>query len=336
MSEYKPFFWISGIEAIAAGLYLFTLPGDPKNSVLFGFSLSRLLNIGVLFTFGLLLIAVGFWFHRNRKLEVWLLQFSESAVNWQKSIWAAVLLILAIGLIPVHKIRDFELIWERLLPSVWLAVGILVNAIVLMVREGINKNYFDRTEFKLSNRVMRIWLVLLAVSGVLVVLIWLTNFGITPPIDRFWNTAGVPVLYEQVLYLIFGYILVSGLMSFTSVGKSWRSRTAFTFLVIWGITFLIWNGQPITKSYFVYQPAAPNYQYYPLSDAQRFDIGGQFMLVGQGIFNGISEEKPFEMAYLALLQALTESNYLAMVRIQVLLLSLITPFLYFNRQEVVF
>ena len=86
MSEYKPFFWISGIEAVAAGFYLLTIPGDPKNSVLFGFSLSRLLNIGVFFAFGLLLLAVGFWFHRSRKLEVWLLQFSENVTNWQKSI----------------------------------------------------------------------------------------------------------------------------------------------------------------------------------------------------------------------------------------------------------
>ena len=213
------------------------------------------------------------------------------------------MLILVIGLIPVHKINDFELIWERLLPSVWLAVGILVNAIILMVREGVNKNYLECTEFKLSNRVMRIWLVLLTVSGVLAALIWLTHFGITPPINRFWNTAGVPVLYEQMLFLIFGYIFVTGLLSFASVGKGWRSRTWLTFLAIWGITFFIWNAQPIAKSYFVYQPAAPNHQYYPLSDAQRFDIGGQFMLAGQGIFNGVSEEKPFVMAYLALLQA---------------------------------
>ncbi len=47
-SQLALYFAAAALEALAALAYLFVIPADPKNSILFGFSLPRLLLVGAL------------------------------------------------------------------------------------------------------------------------------------------------------------------------------------------------------------------------------------------------------------------------------------------------
>jgi hypothetical protein len=328
MKKYRIFLWLSGLEAFVAGIYLALIPGDPKNSVLLGLSLVRLVNIGVFVAIGIGLVVSGVWLHRLAWLSDWLKKRSSSLLNWQKTLWFLSSLLLVIWLFPVYRVKDFDLIWERLLPSIVLGIGFILTMIALMVAEGVGKGYFQPEGLKPGKRLVRIWLILMAATGVVVIIVGLTGFGVIPPMNRFWNTAGVPVLFEQVLYLVLGYVFLTGLKSIYFPDRKWRLDPRIVFLLLWIVAFGVWDAQPIANSHFVYQPEFPNYEHYPLSDARRFDLGAQFMLAGQGIFDGNSEEKPFMMAYLAFLHVIAGSNYIDMVRVQVIILSLIVPFMY--------
>jgi hypothetical protein len=328
VKKYRLLMWVLGSETLLTALYLSLIPGDPKNSVLFGLSLVRLVNIGVFLILAIGLGVIGVWPDRFTRILTWLAGRSNSLIRWQKTIWSICLLLLGTWLIPVYNFEDFRLIWERLLPSVVLMIGFLVSFLVLLLVEGQGHGYFRRPDHLRGGEILRLWQVLSAVSIVIFLLCRATGYGIIPPLDRYWNTAGVPVMFEQILYLVFGLLLISGLKTFFFPNRSSKLPLWVVFILLWAIAFLVWEAQPIAKSYFVYQPAAPNFEYYPLSDAQRFDLGGRSLLSGQSIFFGISEEKPFLMAFMALLNVLARPEYTAMVRMQVLILSLVVPFLF--------
>lgn len=331
MRKYRIFLWLLGGEAIAAALYLGLIPGDPKNSVLFGFSLARLVNIAVFLGFGGLLAVLGNAVEKKEWAKKVVISLFENLKFRQVFSWlSAIVSILLLLYFPgwAGGLRQNQAMWQRILPTLiltgclFLSVNIFVvylNRVLLPVkREDVDrKRIFVRSLLGLGG-----------IAAALILLCGLTGFGIIPPINRYWNTAGVPVLYSQVLYLVLGFVCLWGVKNLFFPDKLKYQHTVLVFVLLWAGAFFAWEQQDITRSYFVYLPDAPNYEYYPLSDAQRFDLGARFMLSGYGLNNGESEEKPFQMAYLALLHILVGNDYEDLARAQALVMGLVAPLLY--------
>jgi hypothetical protein len=170
---------------------------------------------------------------------------------------------------------------------------------------------------------------ILIVLLLLGVLIAVTGIGIKP--DKVgWDTPGVPILPIQI-----GLIWGLGVM-FLSF-DSWLGRKKviarykylidfLTSILLWGLAFALWSQAPLTPDYFAPEPRAPNYEYYPYSDAALHDVIAQDLLIGEG-FSGIAR-KPLYALFLAFLHVLKGQNYMDVVIIQVAVLAVFPVLIY--------
>jgi hypothetical protein len=90
----------------------------------------------------------------------------------------------------------------------------------------------------------------------------------------------------------------------------------FIFFLLWGITAFLWSREPLRPSFFAPGPYLPERAYHPYSDAVTFDIGSQFALIGQGIYNGVFFDRALYMAFLSFLHALAGQDYAQIVTLQ--------------------
>jgi hypothetical protein len=67
-------------------------------------------------------------------------------------------------------------------------------------------------------------------------------------------------------------------------GTQRLSADAILFLLVWGLPPPL-GTRPVPPSYWITSPLPPNFEYYPFSDSMTYDLGSQFALIGQGIFN---------------------------------------------------
>jgi hypothetical protein len=137
----------------------------------------------------------------------------------------------------------------------------------------------------------------------------------------------VPVLSYQILAAWLGAVLVFELLFLTQK----HMKRTFWFdigvsLVIALLAIVLWGSQLLPPSTFNAPPQPPNYASYPSSDAIVYDRTAQNMLMGNGINRSI--DKPLYIAYLAILKFFTGSDYVEIIRLQVILFALIPITLY--------
>ncbi len=162
--------------------------------------------------------------------------------------------------------------------------------------------------------------------GVVWVFIAVTGIGIVPD-DRFWNIAGVPVLWHQVIFTLLLILFLLDLKHINTGSKlaSISQKPAFPYLLmtlIWLAAVLVWQAEPLNHTYFAVN-TPPNYDTYPFSDAMYFDVGGQYFLMGEELNNGQITDRPYLMLYTALLHLLGGQDYQMMILFQIMLLALI-------------
>jgi hypothetical protein len=146
-----------------------------------------------------------------------------------------------------------------------------------------------------------IWLGMLAVWA----LAGMTGIGLIPD-DRFWNVAGIPILPQQLVLTWLLMLLALDLKSASPTGRLVKlsEKPIYPHVVavlLWLGAILIWQGTDMKHTYFAPGPYPPNYKRYPFSDARYFDIGGQYALIGKGLNNNETTDRPFLMLYAALL-----------------------------------
>ncbi|HBY06614.1 MAG TPA: hypothetical protein DEH22_02045, partial [Chloroflexi bacterium] len=108
-----------------------------------------------------------------------------------------------------------------------------------------------------------------------------------------------------------------------------RAQTIMDILIfglIWLLTIVLWQAQPLTPAYFAPQPVAPNFEYYPYSDAANYEVSAQELLIGLGF--GTDVRRPLYSLFLALAQLASGVGYAQILLWQIPLLALIPPFLY--------
>ena len=121
--------------------------------------------------------------------------------------------------------------------------------------------------------------------------------------DGYWYGAGVPILGLQI---VFAFAIGMGVLflersSLKAYLPTWSDL--LIFFLLWGITAFLWAREPLRPSFFAPGPYPPDNAYHPYSDAATFDIGSQFALIGQGIYNGVFFDRALYMAFLVFLHA---------------------------------
>lgn len=207
----------------------------------------------------------------------------------------------------------------RLVPllvlAAWLSSLILICA--PLIRFNQLQSPFSKPFIILSG-------VIFAGVSVLWVLIALTRIGLKPDLMG-WDAPGVPVLAHQV-WMIGGFaIFFLGIENLISARKSMFFDVLIS-LLIWGAAIYLWGGQPLLGDYFALEPRAPNFEFYPYSDAATHDLMAQGLMVGEG-FPGIAR-KPLYAAFLALLHLLAGQAYENVVFLQVMVIALLPVSLY--------
>jgi len=98
-------------------------------------------------------------------------------------------------------------------------------------------------------------------------------------------------------------------------------------LLIWGTAASLWASAPVQHTYNIRQPVAPNYAYYPYSDAANYTAGAHALLLGKDYPRQMID-KPLYLGYLALLNLFGGQSFNRVVNLQVLLLALLPVTLY--------
>ena len=146
----------------------------------------------------------------------------------------------------------------------------------------------------------------LIASGVIFLLIliywgvWSSARLFTMSADSFISRIGAPVLLAQVGLMLLSSLLFWLFCSISRVNK-FIAKSSFAFdliifFVIWGITAWVWCSIPTLPQYAIRMPTAPNYEYYPFSDAVTYTLGAQKFITGFPDYESLVD-KPLLIVY---------------------------------------
>lgn len=328
--QFPTYFWLAAAEAIGAIGLVFVAPSEGGSAVALGLSLTRWALVAGLLALGVIL---G-WLGRLAATQTSLGDAVKTRIEKTLSNPITYALVIVFGLLLsvasfylillTFKFTD-ELIQARLirlLPVfVWLFLFSLQGLIFLprLKRAESNKLVAQET--------WRPFLVALAAFLLLGTLMFLSGFGLQP--DRTgWDNPGVPVMATQVLASWLMAVVLYGGVRFIEKRWGWsvRSIDLLAVVVLWALAAWLWIAQPLTPTFFSPAPRAPNFEYYPYSDARTHDLAAQNLLIGDGFTTFI--EKPLYSFFLAILHGLVGQDYQNVVSAQIVVLALFPSILY--------
>lgn len=337
------------LAALQGGFILLTLlqiPTDAKNRFLFGFSAIRLgIVAGVL----VVMLVIAWLALETWRLSPWFTRlFSgiERQLKRQK-IWAAVVIAIIAGvlggsyllLLAPEVTEPFaRAYFERLSPLILWATLLSVQTLIVLpaLRHGVDwRHYIPQS---------RTYRIALAIFGLLLVIWgWIawSRIGLEPDTTG-WNALGTPVLETQLLLawgsslaFLAATIWLGRRSSANSPDEPRRSSPGANFdllicLLLWVGAGIYWWSIPFPDSWFVTEPAAPNFEFYPNSDALIYDTTGQSVLVGERFksWDLPFPRRPMYALMLAVLNVMGSQRYEAVVIGQIVLLALFPVVLY--------
>lgn len=323
------YFALTGIEGLFAFIAAILIPSDPGH--LFGYSLQRLGLFAIIAGFSLFLGGMAFKTWHNHiqaeHLSNWLTRLT-SGPGFYVYVVACFLgsgLGLATLLWPGYKMpENFLAYYHRLLPAiVWGTLAALQTLALLLIWRGIP----DLSQiYKKNSRPTVVSILLVFALGVWI--LW-SRMGIER-VYGFWQDPGAPILMLQavtgwgivVLALLGGYLLQK-FFPHVSWSRYLRGNVnIYIAIIIWLVACLVWWAEPMQPTYFAPRPTAPNFEYYPNSDAALYDYIGQKVLIGEGLSNQ-SQTKPIYAFILAISHLVAGQDYMQVVSVQIAFLALI-------------
>ncbi|GAB4504851.1 MAG: hypothetical protein Fur0043_18460 [Anaerolineales bacterium] len=297
-------------------------PSEAQVAILLGFSLPRLLILGVI---AFILSMGAVLFYRSLRRDFWASQMGEmlhSAFtgDWLPMLLLVVFLMLYFALFMTEqKLGDLASYRARLYPLlVWLEVLVIQLLVTALLGRARGSAFLH-----LYRDILLKTLLVFGALGLLVLFIAVSKVGLTPD-AVYWQEAGVPLLIEQVLLAwgvgVGGYLLAKKQYFAQGLAVNKVSKAPFQDVLIgtaiWGIAFIVWGIYPLKPSYISLARVAPNFQSYPFGDALIFDINAQNYLIGIPIPNDFWQ-KPFYSFFLVILHLLGGQNYDLIVWFQV-------------------
>lgn len=322
----KIFFILLSLETSLTIFMLASIPADLKNAVLFGFSYSRLLLIGllvILFVFAILLLGyISTSGSRMKKVEEVIDKLNNSGKAFLLFVPIFIFGILFL-LTPPERIG--EAIVERLLPVVFLANVVSLQVFIFQFFWGNKKiNFTFLSQWKTAYFSAGLTLGFILFAWMLIV--W-SKIGIVPE-KTGWAPPGTPILPQQVLLALgigFFFYLISSQWQWV---KKLQKVDIMLGIILWIFAGVLWLSEPLRDwSYFTTEPTPPNFESYPYSDAQLYDTFAQNYLIGESVSYGVTHRPGYAM-FLAFLHAIAGQNYEQIIQIQILILAIGPSILY--------
>lgn len=325
------YFLILFLEGVVSFFFIIQTPSEAGQGVIFGFSAQRLFLalLTTLFFVFFLFIAVLSW-KDSGILEKLRLRLQQPKVLAKVLIFTtllAVIFTMIAFLIPEYRFASLSGYVNRLRPIIlWLTLASIQTVFFLVFISGWKVP-------KIKRQVA--FLVFFSIFVLLWVFIALSGLGINAD-DRYWNEAGVPVLNEQVfiaivsgvIFLLFSSYITKKVPLLPFLALIYKKRDTFIFITLWIIAAIFWINKPLPRNFFAPGPYLPNHELSPYADSAAFDIGGQFSIIGQGLFNGEFYARALLPGFLALLHSLVGQNYLSVVTLQTAIFASLVPILY--------
>ncbi len=319
------------ISALITFFVLMSFPSDPKNAVFVGYSFERIILGGGVLAFSVVLLFVAFGLRRDteRSQRIWFFVFQQKKSS-DRFLIVAISIFLATWVLlflPSYRLGSFASYLARLYPV--LAWFLLVNAatilVILVERILGNAHQFINNENK---NMLKVGTIVFAVLLILASFAAISGMGLSSPED-YWYGAGVPVLGLQILVSVFAGITFIFLEKKIKLNKKYLDF--ILFVLIWGIAAIFWSHEPLSPNYFM--PDTSDNPIYPYSDSITFDLGAQYALIGQGIFNGMYFDRVLYSIFLVYLHLFFGQDLNALMTAQAIFFSIFPAIVYLIGKE---
>ncbi len=325
-SRFTIFFMaILALESLAVAVYLANLPGDPKNSVLLGFSAQRLALMA-----GMIAAAGLFGFLALGKKTIWVEKLAGGRVYLTATVILSTLFLVGFCITQLPRsLIDPALLayYERLYPLLlWLWIVSLEAVLYLTwLRFG-----WSLKPDGSRKRILQISLIAAGVFLIVAIFILVTRFGLNADSEG-WRKMGSPLLAWQIgLAVASGLILLLLDRHIASLSNRWARFSLDTglMLALYVLALALWLPQPLQNSYFSPEPRLPNQEVYPYSDALYYGLASESVTIGTGLYGGEVTPRPFYLTVLSYLTAAAQGDYGRIITLQTFLLALVPVFLY--------
>ena len=336
----KSYALLAAVESAVVFYYLASIRSETGNTIFAGYSLSRLiLLVGAalpFILFGLIFLILNISPARSNRLILLLDNFlADKQKRFFVIAGSSVLIFFCVFflLLPYGDLGRFSATLERLIPFMYF--GVFFGAQTLL-----GQFLWREQKFYFHNLLQ--WKSIFMVAGILfafvtLVAVWVSWSGVgLIPETYGWHAPGTPLPFAQflvafVVSLLFMFFNKRINVWYSSLWKGSKYLLKFEtviFLALWFTAFLVWQGEPVLRqSYFTPEPTAPNFEYYPYSDAGFYDTISQNILIGEGR-NLEVVLRPLYVFFLALLHVIAGQDYKFLLALQVLSLSVIPALLF--------
>ncbi len=310
-------FWaIAAFGGIAALIGTVRIPSESRSAFLFGLSKSKLaLCAGIicLALFCATAAAASFKSEKGcRRLR--------SAGGIAAYVLMSTLVVGKILLSPPVGRTAFErALSERLTPLAYWGAGFILLYFLFSLPHVLRRYRFRAVDLIIP-------LSFLVMGGAMLFALH-TGIGLTPISGTFYRQ-GVSLLEGHLVVplLVLLPLLPLYLLLRKSCGKY---VTPLVPVLVWAAAVYFWQTTAFEgRSYFVPALRAPNYNFYPASDAENYDLLAQSILIGNGFRNGLTVVRPLYAAFLALLHTFFGNDYMRVTNAQIMVLALIPAFVY--------
>jgi hypothetical protein len=317
---------VTGTWLLLAAYAMASAASDPARGFLRGLSTEAWIvcSASTLTGLGLLVFALQVWRNPVWAEARWALLSTRGMRGFSLGFFA---LSAMFACIPAYRFQSAQAYIERLSPlTVWLVFfsGFLLLLTLLARFE------FQPKSARQAFQSRKMALFLMAVMIVASLVLWAAYKGLSTQYPEYRYAASVPVLGWQILLALLAALTFAWLEP-----KLTRFKRLDLWLpaVIWILAALLWVLEPTPPSYFNPGPYAPNHEYYPFSDASFFDVGSQYLLIGEGLLAHVPFERPLYMQALVFLHMLAGQNYVNVANLQAALLAAFVMFVYLIGKE---
>lgn len=162
--------------------------------------------------------------------------------------------------------------------------------------------------------------------------ILLTRLGIEPK-RGYWQDLGTPLMLHQVVLAFAACLSVLYILKRLRGAVPVKIESILIPSLLWLAAFVYWNWLPLPPGHFAPKPVAPDFQYYPFSDAELYDLAAHVFLLGNGMPADTVVNKPLYSFFLALGHLLFNENYAGLISFQVFILAGIPALVYLAISE---
>lgn len=314
--------------AVVEGLLVFgqyiQTPSESTSAIFLGFSALRLAILaGVLLVLGLAgylflsSLRPGWWERKPGQLVAQVMD--GTGIFWCLIAALVVFYYLVFSTAPyLGFVAGYR---ERLFPIlVWFAVVVLQLLFSWLYLRAVELRFFD----SFRDVLVPAGIALLAIV-LIVLFIALTRIGLTPD-AVYWQEAGVPILFVQILLILAVGVLLHLFFARFRIVEN-RRVDLLIFLALWLFTFIVWAATPARPAYNMLEPSPPNFQGYPFGDAMLYDVTSQNVLIGKPIPADFWA-KPLYSLFLSILHFIAGQDFALVSVLQVGFLAFIPSLLY--------